>query len=151
MQNTLERFFKAAMSGSTEIRFIPRYDTAPLDIKALEGASGNFTEFKLTLLDEDGIERTFTPQEWGNFLGLDTESTEEPEEPLREEFSPAAAPSSTGNPSEAMLLLRSPVLAERICIREDDEDNTKNIRLGYEDDNGLWHTMSAADFLAWSQ
>ena len=150
MQNTLERFFKAAMSGSTEIRFIPRYDTAPLDIKALEGASGNCTEFKLTLLDEDGIERTFTPQEWENFLGIDTKSTDEPEEPLREELSPAA-PSPTGNPSEAMLLLRSPVLAERICIREDDDDNTKNIRLGYEDDSGLWHTMSAADFLAWSQ
>lgn len=150
MQNTLERFFKAAMNGSTEIRFIPRYDTAPLDIKALEGASGNFTEFKLTLLDEGGIERTFTPQEWENFLGIDTKSTDEPEEPLREELSPAA-PSPTGDPSEAMLLLRSPVSAERIRIREDDDDDTKTIRFVYEDDSGLWRTMRAADFLAWSK
>ena len=144
MQNTLERFFKAAMNGSTEIRFIPRYDTAPLDIKALEGASGNFTEFKLTLLDEGGIERTFTPQEWENFLGIDTEPTEEP---LREDHSDETAPSPTGNLSEVMRSLRSLVLAEKICIREDEGSEENAVRLVWQYDDGTYSTIRASEFL----
>lgn len=148
MQNAPEHFLKAAMSGSEAIRFIPRHDTEPLDIEALEGSSGPYKVIKYALLDENGIKRAFTPQQWKDFLGIDTEPTEEP---LREESSEGEYPSPTGNPAKAMFALRSPVLAEKIYFRWDESDEDNTIELYWEELDGSRHIMKASEFIEYGR
>ena len=139
----IQKMMEAAKRNNSRIVGVKPVDLAPLPEETEENS--HFA-FKFILLDEDGVERCMTGNEWDAWLAEPTDSPvleEDEQEPSRD--TPPADPRRIT--AVAPLTKAAPIPDIEVAL---DENDPCVLRISYTDEDGVERTHRAKDFMEYS-